>query len=135
MSIIQSPLSNSLPLPQSAGSSHVSTGAVRPQATAAKVGHEFESVFASAMLKEMRQSLEPGSLFGSDSGDVYGGLFDRFMGEQMTKGGGLGMARMVEASIEKLQNAGLPGSQQALPASPASSMPAAATVATQAITG
>ena len=107
MSAIQAPLSNSLPLPESAGSSHATpSGRPRPEATAAKVGHDFESVFASTMLKQMRQSLEPGSMFGQDSGDVYGGLFDRFMGDQLTKGQGLGLARMIEASIEKMQRAG-----------------------------
>ena len=135
MSAIQAPMSNSLPLPESAGSSHSSSGSSRSQATASKVGHEFESVFASTMLKQMRQSLEPGSMFGQDSGDVYGGLFDRFMGEQMTKGPGLGLARMVEASVEKLQRAGSHASPQTQPASPVSSVPATDAATSIAITG
>jgi flagellar protein FlgJ len=100
-------VSNSLPLPESAGSSHPS-GRPNLNQSAAKVAQDFESVFASMLLKEMRQSLEPGSMFGEDSGDVYGGLFDRYFGEQMTKGSGLGMASMVQENIERMQNAGKP---------------------------
>ena len=95
-------VSNSLPLPESAGISHSSPRPLQGNA-AAQVAQDFESVFASMILKEMRQSLEPGTLFGEDSGDVYGGLFDRFIGEQMSKGKGLGMSRMVQESLEQMQ--------------------------------
>jgi flagellar protein FlgJ len=106
-------VSGSLPLPQSAGSTHLSAGS-RGNQSAAKAAQEFEGVFASMLLKEMRQTLEPGSLFGGeDSGDVYGGLFDRFFGEQMTQGSGLGMSRMLRDSIERLQQAGNPASSPA----------------------
>lgn len=101
-------VSGSLPLPQSAGSSHSSSRPVGGE-VAANVAQDFESVFASMLLKEMRQSLEPGSLFGEDSGDVYGGLFDRYFGDQLTKGNGLGMAKMVQSSIERLSKAGSQG--------------------------
>lgn len=97
-------ISGSLPLPESAGSSRRSAGSADSQA-AAKVAQDFESVFASMLLKEMRQSLQPGSLFGEDAGDIYGGLFDRFLGEQMTRGTGLGMSSMVRESIERMQRA------------------------------
>ena len=116
-------ISNSLPLPESAG---VALSTPRPNGgqAADKVAQDFESVFASMLLKEMRQSLEPGSLFGEDSGDVYGGLFDRYFGEQLTKGAGLGMKQMVQDSIERLQSAGKP-----------SAAPAPATNAATSITG
>jgi Rod binding domain-containing protein len=98
-------VSNSLPIPESAGSTHHG-GRSNPNQSAVNVAQDFESVFASMLVKEMRQSLGPESLFGEDSGDVYGGLFDRFMGEQMTSGQGLGMARMVQQSIERMENGG-----------------------------
>ena len=72
---------------------------------AVSVAQDFESVFASMLLKEMRQGLEPDSLFGKDTGDVFGGLFDRFMGQEMTKGNGLGMAPMIREGIERQQRA------------------------------
>jgi Rod binding domain-containing protein len=97
-------ISNSLPLPESAGISH-STPKPNGAQGAEKVAQDFESVFASMLLKEMRQSLEPGSMFGEDSGDVYGGLFDRYFGDQLTKGNGLGMKQMVQDSIERMQSA------------------------------
>lgn len=100
-------ISNSLPMPESAGASHTS-GKSGASQVATKVAQDFESVFASMLLKEMRQTLEPGSLFGEDSGDVYGGLFDRYFGDQLCQGNGLGLKRMVEESIDRIQNAGKP---------------------------
>lgn len=96
-------ISSSLPLTESTGSTHPGSRSGTPQAIS--VAQDFESVFASMLLKEMRQSLEPGTMFGDDSGDVYGGLFDRFFGEQMTQGNGLGLSRMVQDSIERMQRA------------------------------
>jgi Rod binding domain-containing protein len=92
--------SNSLPLPESS-----SAGRGKHSQAPISVAKEFESVFASMMLKEMRQSLEPSSLFGHDSGDIYGGLFDRMMGEELTKGQGLGMASMICKGIERQEKA------------------------------
>lgn len=68
---------------------------------ATKVASDFESLFASLMLKEMRKSLDPGTLFGGDSADVYGGLFDQFLGQQIADGGGFGLARMVKEAMAK----------------------------------
>lgn len=118
MSVIGSTLvANSLPLPESAGS--LSPGSRQNDtAMTAKVAQDFESVFASMLLKEMRQSLEPGSMFGEDSGDVYGGLFDRYFGEHMTQGNGLGMSKMLQESMEKMQRAAL---QKAMSSSSAAS--------------
>lgn len=93
-------VSSSLPLPESTGNIQSSNrGGGDP--TAAKVAQDFESVFASMLLKEMRQSLEPGSLFGEDSGDIYGGLFDKYFGDQMTKANGLGLSNMMQQALEK----------------------------------
>ncbi len=69
----------------------------------ARVAEDFEGVFASLLLKEMRKTLEPGTLFGEDSGDVYGGLFDMYLGQQMTQSGGFGLAKMVRESMERTQ--------------------------------
>jgi Rod binding domain-containing protein len=56
----------------------------------------FEGLFMSLVLKEMRQTLEPGGLFGKDTGDINGGLFDMFLGQHLTKAGGFGLARMMQ---------------------------------------
>lgn len=119
-------ISNSLPLPESAGSTHAS-GRANLNQSATQVAQDFESVFASMMLKEMRQSLEPGTMFGEDSGDVYGGLFDRHFGEQLTKGNGLGMRKMVEESLARMQRAGRPlTGDAAVPSATPTAVPATA---------
>src|SRR5688572_22962894 len=65
-------------------------------ASIARIASDFESVFVSLVLKEMRQTLEPGTLFGNDSGDLYGGLFDLFLGKHLVQAGGLGIGDMVK---------------------------------------
>ena len=75
----------------------------------ARVAEDFEGVFASLLLKEMRKTLEPGTLFGEDSGDVYGGLFDMYLGQQMTQSGGFGLAKMVRESMERSQSVNTAG--------------------------
>src|SRR5262245_60408298 len=61
-----------------------------------KVAKAFESMFVSVVPKEMRQTLGPGSLFGGDTADVYGGLFDQFLGKHLVEAGGFGVAKMVQ---------------------------------------
>jgi len=65
------------------------------------VAKDFEGVFASMMLKEMRKTLEPGSLFGEDKSDIYGGMFDQFLGEHISGSGGIGMAKMIREALDR----------------------------------
>lgn len=60
----------------------------------------FESVFLSLLLKEMRQTLEPGALFGKEGGDIYGGLFDQFMSQHLAQGKGMGLAQAMMKQLE-----------------------------------
>jgi Rod binding domain-containing protein len=60
------------------------------------LARQFESVFMAQMVKEMRQTLEPDTLFGNDPGDVYGGMFDLFMGKHLAQAGGIGLAKVLE---------------------------------------
>jgi Rod binding domain-containing protein len=60
----------------------------------------FESVFLQMLLKDMRQTLEPGSLFGNDSSDIYGGLFDQFMAQHLAQGKGMGLAQALLKQLE-----------------------------------
>jgi Rod binding domain-containing protein len=64
-----------------------------------KVAADFESLFASQILKEMRKTLDPETMFGGDSADVFGGMFDLFLGQQMVQNGGLGLARMLREAL------------------------------------
>jgi Rod binding domain-containing protein len=67
----------------------------------ARVAADFESLFASMVLKEMRQTLQPDTLFGSDSSDAYGGLFDFYLGQHIVQAGGFGIANMVRHYLEQ----------------------------------
>lgn len=67
---------------------------LRRGAEEAAVG--MEGLFVSLLLKQMRQALEPGSLFGSDNGDVLGGLFDATMGQHLARSGGLGIGNLLK---------------------------------------
>lgn len=64
-----------------------------------EVASDFETMFLSELLKQMRGTLEPGGLFGSSGGDVYGGLFDMLMGKHLTESGGIGLAQSVQEFI------------------------------------
>ncbi len=61
-----------------------------------ELARQFEGVLLSQMVKEMRQTLEPGTLFGDDPADVFGGLFDLFLGKHLARGGGIGLAAQLE---------------------------------------
>ncbi len=61
---------------------------------------EFESVFVSLLLKEMRQTLNEDSFFAGDQSDTYGGLFDLFMGQHLAQSGALGISQMIDAYLE-----------------------------------
>ncbi len=59
------------------------------------VGVEFESVFLSMMIKEMRSSLEGGGFFGEETSDTYGGMFDLFIGKHLAESKPLGISDLL----------------------------------------
>ena len=88
----------SAPLPQSLPA--VSPQASRRNADPAAVGKTFEGMFASMLIKQMRQSLD-GGFFGSDPSDVLGGLFDHFIGEHIAQARGFGVGAMIRSQLER----------------------------------
>lgn len=68
------------------------------------VATNFESLFLSQVLKEMRQTLEPNGLFAQDNGDILGGLFDMFMSQHLAQAGGFGIAAMIKHQLERTQH-------------------------------
>ena len=56
------------------------------------VAAQLEGMFASVLIKTMRQTLGEEGLFPGDSADILGGLFDQFMSEEISSGGGFGVA-------------------------------------------
>ena len=68
---------------------------------------DFEAVFLSMMIKEMRQTdSEDGGLFPGDPSDTFGGMFDTFMGQELAAGKGVGMESLFKSSnvINQLEN-------------------------------
>jgi len=57
------------------------------------------SLLVSLVLKEMRQTLGPGSLFGGDTSDIYGGMFDQFLGQAISHNGGFGIAAQIQRQL------------------------------------
>ncbi|GIW83049.1 MAG: hypothetical protein KatS3mg105_4856 [Gemmatales bacterium] len=74
----------------------------REQLLKDQVAEDFEGTFLSLLFKEMRQTLEEGTLFADDKSDVLGGMFDIFMGQHLAAAGGLGIAAMVRRYLTEL---------------------------------
>jgi flagellar protein FlgJ len=67
-----------------------------------KVGEDFESIFLSMMLKEMRNTIsseEGGGMFSGEGSDTYGGLFDMFMGQHLATSSQLGIGKAIESYL------------------------------------
>ncbi|MEQ1904050.1 MAG: rod-binding protein [Pirellulaceae bacterium] len=63
-----------------------------------KVAEQFEGIFFSLMLKEMRQSVsidQDGGLFAGESSDTFGGMFDLFLGQHLASSSPLGIGQML----------------------------------------
>ena len=65
-----------------------------------EVGTEFESVFLSMLLKEMRNSLEEG-FFGGEGSDSFGGMFDLFIGQHLAKSNPIGVSDLLVEQYTK----------------------------------
>ena len=80
---------------------------------------EFESVFMSLLLKEMRNTLDKddGGLFGSEGSDTFGGMFDMFMGQHLAKAQPLGIADAIKTYFDHSKTADQPptNSQNQIP--------------------
>lgn len=75
----------------------ISSAAERGQAK--KIAQDFEGLFLSMLVKEMRQTSEGEGLFPGDQSDTLGGMFDMFMGEHLSESGGFGIADKLESTI------------------------------------
>jgi Rod binding domain-containing protein len=69
-----------------------------------KMASEFESVFVSLMLKEMRNTLDSGEggLFGGEGSDTFGGMFDLFMGQHLAEASPLGIADAIKGFLNNI---------------------------------
>lgn len=69
----------------------------------ADLASEFESVFLSLLLKELRQSLDEG-FFGGETSDSMGGMFDMFIGKHLAEASPLGIGNMVTDQLSDSGN-------------------------------
>ncbi len=68
------------------------------QASSAKledVARQMEGLFVSMLLKTMRETMAS-EMFEGDGADVWGGMFDQALGEQIAAGGGLGLVEQLQ---------------------------------------
>lgn len=95
-----STITTSLTSPVSTSNASLSKNQRRAQ----EMAKDFESMFLSQIIKGMRQSLEPGSMFAGDSGDVQGGLFDQYMGQHLADAGGVGLAATIKRQLAQQES-------------------------------
>jgi len=73
---------------------------------------QFEGVFLSLLLKEMRKTVGD-DVFGGDAADTIGGLFDLTLGQELGRQGGLGitdsLARYQQVAASSISTNNLTG--------------------------
>jgi Rod binding domain-containing protein len=72
-----------------------------PRHSPEAIGKSFESMITSMLIKQMRQTLDGETMFGKDSGDVMGGMFDQMLGDHIGKTGSFGISAMIRAQLER----------------------------------
>lgn len=95
-----SPLSGLPPVAQTAGLERL--GAARRELRRGDVGHaaqEFERLFATLLVKEMRSTLPEGFFGGGAGSDVFDGWFDEHLGTSLAEGRGLGLRIALERDL------------------------------------
>ena len=68
-----------------------------------KVIEEFEGVFMSMMIKQLRETDSGEGFFPGDHSDTYGGMFDMFMGKHLAQGAQTGLETLFESVTAKSQ--------------------------------
>lgn len=76
------------------------------RSTSSANADSFDALFTSLILKEMRNTLDPqDGLFSGDSGDVVGGMWDMFLGEQISRGMSLGLDQLIVQDLNRKEGA------------------------------
>lgn len=77
---------------------------VAGKATAPEAAAAVEGMFVSMLVSEMKKTLPGGGFFGETPGsEIFDGMFDRLMGEEIAKKGGFGLAAFVEETLKTHQ--------------------------------
>lgn len=76
-----------------------------------RAAQNFEAIFVSQILRNMRRSNTESGLFGNGmSGDIYGSMFDEKIAEAIASKGGLGIADIIIESIKRNEQHNVPDS-------------------------
>lgn len=108
MDLIPTPAVSLTPAPLPATGAAAGRPATDPKAVD-DVARKFEETFLAQLLKEMRQTLEPDTLFPNDGGDVMGGMFDMFMSQALAGTNSLGIGPLVKQHLAAYEAAKQPG--------------------------
>lgn len=72
-------------------------------AGAVQAGTEFEAVFMSMMVKQLRETLE-GGFFGEEKSDTFGAMFDMYLGQHLAESQPLGIGKAIETYVQRSAN-------------------------------
>lgn len=76
-----------------------------PDKAVAKVARQFEAVYVQMMLKSMRDTVPEGGLTGDSSTRTYQDMLDGQLAVSLSeKGGGIGLAKVIERQLSHQQN-------------------------------
>jgi flagellar protein FlgJ len=79
---------------------------------------DFEALFVSWLLREMRQTVPQSDLLPKGpAGETYDALYDNALGQSVASGNGLGLAQLLEAKLRSLAAARAPAQEGAATAS------------------
>ena len=92
---------DSMPSGFSRGVMGVAAGAaLDPDPTVANSAEEAEGMFLSLLVKELRRGIPGDGLFGKGPGkDVYEGLFDSLVGQDLARNGGIGLQESLLSAL------------------------------------
>lgn len=66
---------------------------------AEEAANKLEGLFATMLVKEMRNALSTGFFGDGSAGDIYGGWFDEHVGAALARDGALNLAGMIKANL------------------------------------
>ncbi len=70
-----------------------------PSTALNEVAKQFESVFVSMMMKEMRNTLPKDGMFSSNEMESYQEMFDQQLSLDLSRNGGLGLADLISRQM------------------------------------
>lgn len=71
-----------------------------------KVTREFESIFLSYMMKQMRKTIPEDALFGNSiAKDIFYDMYNDVISRELSKAGGIGLATILYNQLVKIEEA------------------------------